>query len=195
MQTQFADGISEYDLISVLQKPPYALFDEDALRDSITLFETHFVLFNALYQLRVQWRTEGIGELIIGPTNIYLSDIAIAARGIELDDPLARYYLDWANLHDTTPEDVENLLDSFWQKMGATHSLNSFSQQDIQDALNCLAFESLEGLTLLKLKQQYRRLQHLNHPDKGGCTEQSKALTHAYSQLRKYMLNNDNSAS
>lgn len=72
MVSMFEEGVSEYTLISMLKKPPYAVFDEEALRDPLMLFKTHFILFNALYQLRVKWLSDGVGELDIHTLNIRL---------------------------------------------------------------------------------------------------------------------------
>ena len=73
MTDLFRQGVSEYQLISKLKNPPYSVFDDEALRDPLVLFKTHFVLFHALYCLRNQWRMSGIGELDIHALNIQLS--------------------------------------------------------------------------------------------------------------------------
>mmetsp|Transcript_16093 Transcript_16093/g.50599 ORF Transcript_16093/g.50599 Transcript_16093/m.50599 type:complete len:92 (-) Transcript_16093:35-310(-) len=67
-QSQFVEGISEFEIITLLKQPPYSLFDEDALRDSLMLFQTHFVLFHSLYRLRNEWREQKVGELDIAAT-------------------------------------------------------------------------------------------------------------------------------
>ena len=51
----FESGVSEYALIELLKKAPYYFFDEDALREPLMLFKTHFILFHALYQLKMNW--------------------------------------------------------------------------------------------------------------------------------------------
>ncbi|MDY6883511.1 MAG: DNA-J related domain-containing protein, partial [Pseudomonadota bacterium] len=71
----FIKGISEYALIELLKKAPYQFFDEDALRDPLILFKTHFVLFHALYQLKRDWRERNEGELDIHALNISLKPI------------------------------------------------------------------------------------------------------------------------
>jgi DnaJ-class molecular chaperone len=45
----------------------------------------------------------------------------------------------------------------------------------------------LESMNLSELKQQYRKLQHENHPDKGGKIEMSQSVQHAYTQLRRHI--------
>jgi hypothetical protein len=56
--TRHPQGINEFDLLKILQHPPYELFDKDALSDPLLMFQTHFVLFNALYLLRDKWLLE-----------------------------------------------------------------------------------------------------------------------------------------
>ena len=123
-------GISEFDLIALLKRPPYSLFDEDALRDPLMLFQTHFLVFNALYKLQIKWRESGEGRLDIHTTKILLRD-DIQPQNIPLQnkdatqaqthlaglDPLASYYLNLDNLKGTSEADVAALLDDFWRQM------------------------------------------------------------------------------
>ena len=69
----FINGISEYALIELLKKTPYQLFDEDALRDPLMLFKTHFILFHALYQLKQYWMEQNEGVLEIHALGIKLN--------------------------------------------------------------------------------------------------------------------------
>ena len=188
----FELGISEYELICILKSPPYSVFDEDALCDSLMMFQTHFVLFHCLYQLRNQWREQKIGELVIGLTRITLNPILESAINIQTENPLANYYLDWSNLGCSDKNEVEALLDSFWQKMAGAELNANMSSSELERVCIVMKIESLEGITLLELKQQYRKLQHKNHPDKGGKIEISQSILQAYSQLRKYISVYDN---
>lgn len=161
MVSMFEEGVSEYALISMLKKPPYAVFDEEALRDPLVLFKTHFILFNALYQLRSIWLKNGVGKLDIHTLNIRLDsdadvDVGAAAPKQELapeptlasedesattinahkvgpHDALASYYLDWNNFEQTDEESVEALLASFWTTMGKAQYA-SFNDGDIEAA-------------------------------------------------------------
>ena len=159
MTTLFEEGVTEYTLISVLKKPPYAVFDEEALRDPLMLFKTHFILFNALYQLRSKWLKDGVGKLDIHTLNIRLDSAAVAgsaeskqeltpeptlaseeesattenAHNLGPHDALASYYLDWNNFEQTDEEDVEALLASFWSTMGKAQYA-SFNDGDIEAA-------------------------------------------------------------
>ena len=105
----FELSISEYELICALKSPPYSIFDEDALCDSLMMFQTHFVLFHCLYQLRNRWREQKIGELVIGLTTITLNPTLESSINIETEDSLANYYLDWSNLGCSNKNDIEAL--------------------------------------------------------------------------------------
>jgi hypothetical protein len=183
----FELGISEYELICTLKSPPYSIFDEDALCDSLMMFQTHFVLFHCLYQLRNRWREQKIGELAIGLTTITLNPILESFTNIETEDSLANYYLDWSNLGCSNKNYIEALLDSFWQKMAGSELNANMSLSELKRVCIVMEIESLEDITLLELKQQYRKLQHKNYPDKGGSIKVSQSVLQAYSQLRKYI--------
>jgi hypothetical protein len=183
----FELGISEYELICALKSPPYSIFDEDALCDSLMMFQTHFVLFHCLYQLRNRWREQKIGELVIGLTTITLNPILESSINIETKDSLANYYSDWSNLGCSNKNDIEALLDSFWQKMAGAELNANMSLSELKRVCIVMEIESLADITLLELKQQYRKLQHKNHPDKGGSIRASQSVLQAYSQLHKYI--------
>lgn len=188
-QSQFIDGISEFEIITLLKQPPYSLFDENALADHLTLFQTHFVLFHSLYHLRNEWRKQKIGELDIGPAQIKLHPILFFDAGLQTSDPLGDYYLDWKNLSAADEAGVNDLLNSFWQKMGGVEVNHQVSQHTLNEAILSLQIDSIEGLSLPQLKHQYRKLQHINHPDKGGSVEGSQRILQAYTTLYKYMSN------
>ena len=184
---KFVEGFSEYDLISALKRPPYMLFDEDALSDPLMMFQTHFVLFHCLYRLRNNWRENNIGELDIGLARITLNPMLQTSANIQTQDPLAKYYADWSNLSSTNEDDVEALLNSFWQKMAGKDLNANMTDSERNNACTILEIDSLSNINLLELKQQYKKLQHRNHPDKGGCIEVSQSILQAYAQLRRYL--------
>jgi hypothetical protein len=188
-RSQFIEGITEFEIITLLKQTPYSLFDEDALRDPLTLFQTHFVLFHSLYHLRNQWRRQKVGELEIGLTQIKLLPILSFNAGLQSTDLLGDYYLDWKNLSATDEAGVEELLNNFWQKMAGVDVNHHFSQETLKEATLTLKMDSIEGVSLLKLKQQYRKLQHVTHPDKGGSVESSQQVLRAYTTLYKYLSN------
>lgn len=186
-RSQFTIGMSEFELIRVLQSPPFLLFDSKALQDPLVLFQTHFVLFHSLYHLRQQWRTQNVGELDIGLTQIVLKPKLKSTANIQTKDPLADYYLDWANFSETDADDVENLLNSFWEKMAGMDLGAPLGETEIEAACHTMEIPSLDNIDVSTLKQAYRRLQHQNHPDKGGNIEKSQAILQAYTQLHKHL--------
>jgi hypothetical protein len=192
LQPLFIDSISEFDLITLLKKTPYCLYDDAALNDPLMLFQTHFVLFHCLYQLRKKWRSEGVGELDIGLTRIslkmYEEHQGKPECTLQQQDSLADYYLDWSNLSATGADDVEALLDSFWQKMEGADLSHDLCEKSKKEACERLEIENINTHDLKSLKSQYRKLQHQYHPDKGGSNEHSQALLQAYTQLRKYLI-------
>src|SRR5690606_39655129 len=63
----------EFELIRELSAPPYSLFQPDCLRDSLSMYRVHFLLFHALYLLRDQFHQEQLGSLEISPLRIQLT--------------------------------------------------------------------------------------------------------------------------
>ncbi len=106
---------------------------------------------------------------------------------IETEDSLANYYLDWSNLGCSNKNYIEALLDSFWQKMAGSELNANMSLSELKRVCIVMEIESLEDITLLEIKQQYRKLQHKNYPDKGGSIKVSQSVLQAYSQLHKYI--------
>jgi len=185
------EGVSEHQLLTLLQKPPYNFFAKDALTDPLLLFQTHFLLFHCLYCLREQWLKNNIGILNISALQIIKAPIAKTSSNsnlfsntrfnLEQADPLAQYYLDCSHLTSTTSEDVEALLSGFWKKISAP-----LSTEPLEHALSIMNLEP--PITLKDLKVQYRRLAQQYHPDKGGDSEHFKNICRAYHQLKHYDL-------
>ena len=184
---QFEVGMSEFELISALKKPPYSVFDTNALSDSLVLFQTHFMLFHVLYHLRKDWRSDGSGELDIGATSIKLSPITIDKKTLSKADPLADYYLDWQHFSSTSERDVNEMIDDFWQAMGGTNISLQADDATLAEAALCLGIADLDSLNLAQLKIQYRKQQHIAHPDKGGSVEEAQKISAAYMVLRKHI--------
>lgn len=155
--------------------------------DNLDLFQKHFLLFHALYKLNDQLQAPQEGMLIIEALNIQFLPAEQGQQNRANDpkynlylelanhDPLRDYYLDIKNLHDTSSEDVDNLLDSFWLNMGDNSEKNS--------ALALLDLQ--EPCDLVIIKKRYRQLLAKYHPDKGGCVETTKALNDAMSVLKR----------
>ncbi len=96
-------GISEFDLIKWLEADGQAGFDGDCLHTSLSLFQTHFLLFHGLYRLRDELCTCGDARLDIGALRIQLIPFTqISPSGIDRHDPLRTYYLDLGKLEKNT---------------------------------------------------------------------------------------------
>ena len=188
-------GISEFDLIALLKRPPYSLFDEDALRDPLMLFQTHFLVFNALYKLQIKWRESGEGQLDIHTTKILLrgdiqpqnippqnKDATQAQTHLAGLDPLASYYLNLDNLKGTSEADVAALLDDFWRQM-AGQKLGVPNTKDRDKACDVLKLDKQNILTLNSLKAHYRKALLKVHPDRGGNVEEAQQVIQAYRVL------------
>jgi len=167
------------------KKEPYA--KNVTFFDNLDLFQKHFLLFHALYKLDDQLQAAQEGMIIIEALNIQFLPAKKSQKNITNDpehnlhlevtpnDPLRGYYLNINNLHDTSSEDVDNLLTSFWLNMGDNNEKSS--------ALALLDLQ--EPCDLVIIKKRYRQLLAKYHPDKGGCVEMTKALNDAMSVLRR----------
>lgn len=194
-KAQFIEGISEYELIEVLKTAPYCFFDKDALQDPLMLFKTHFILFHALYQLKRYWLKQNIGvleihALCIKLTHVNKDGITQSSRNKNVTalnklDPLAEYYLDWANFDETDREAVDMLLNSFWQKM-SVGGYSSHGLDDIKKAHTTLGLSQDTSVTLVELKRVYKRKLQFAHPDKGGTQQEAQSVIHAYQVLSRY---------
>ena len=174
------EAISEYELIGQLQQQLNALASEPASKQ-LALFQTHFLVMNALYQLQAQLSEDNV-FLLISPLKIMLqtavsqpaldqSRMAIVEVGVE--ESLRSYYLDWNNFELTSERDVDALLNSFWQYYVAG---------DKQLA----AFQTLHlkpEAEWLMVQKAYRRLAADKHPDRGGSAEEFMAVREAYEVL------------
>jgi DnaJ-domain-containing protein 1 len=178
--------MSEHQLMKQLECQ--GAFDLDSSRDrvkglghqqsaSLQLFHRHFLIMNALYQLQEQLLLDGFC-LQVSPLSILLSPLKqqdVSALSIQDESPaLKAYYSDLANLEETGEQEVEGLLNAFWQRYVASD-------------------KRLEAYQLLELpvesswqevKLAYRRLAKLYHPDHGGSQEKFVELRNAFEVIR-----------
>lgn len=180
---QFSQGISEFELIKVLQSEPYCIFDKDALRDELRMFQCHFILFNALYRLRDQWFDEQIGYIDIVVTRIQISSWTAQHSTMAKLDPLREYYLDWRNFDNTAKQDVLEMIEEFWNAMG---SVEACSEQDLIAAEAILGVE--RTMEISDLKRTYKHHLHLHHPDKGGDLEKAQQIDWAFRVLKRNII-------
>lgn len=172
-------GFSEFELIQQLKRRHCTHIPHLPLTDKLVLFRTHFLLFNALYQLRDQlWRDAG-GHLHITALCIQLHPYDAGTHALVEEDPLRAYYLDLSNLRDTDEPAVERLLASFWTRMQGG--------EDKRAALELFELDRLaQPLDMHIIKQRYRQLVSQHHPDRGGSTQRLQSINLALEILQRY---------
>lgn len=173
-----AAGISEFQLINLLDKDPEAPFSRPDMLDNWALFKAHFWLFHHLYLLQMSLREEG-ERLDILATCIQRyrtsSDRPSKSDTLTTTDPMADYYLDLDNLDRETPEGLNDKLNAFWQRLGAPQGQSSEDWQTL---------ELSPPQSAPALRTQYRRLCQQHHPDRGGDAQRFKAIQGAYARLK-----------
>ena len=168
---------TEHELIKCLQANDAAF---PALADSqrLALFQTHFLVMNALYRLQEQLFDENI-HLHISPLDIFLQPlsevVATALTEVSSQAALKRYYCDWDHFQSTDERDVEQMLGHFWQ-----HYL---AQDKQTDAYSALQLEP--GVGWPAIQEAYRRMASQSHPDRGGDAAQFMLVREAYEVLSK----------
>jgi hypothetical protein len=172
-------GLSEYELIQQLKSGHSTHIPNLPLLDKLVLFRTHFLVFNALYQLREQLWGEQAGFVQISPLRVQLLPYQAGNAALVEHDHLRDYYLDLNNLRDTNEDDVEQLLASFWKRMqGGTEK---------QAALELFELDAYrQPLDLKTIKHRYRQLVSQHHPDRGGSTSRLQTINKAMEILERY---------
>ncbi|MDD0844228.1 DNA-J related domain-containing protein [Pseudomonas sp. Gutcm_11s] len=171
-------GISEFQLIQQLKARRSTHIPHLGLADRLVLFRTHFLLFNALYSLRERLWGKREAHLQISPLCVQLQPWHPGSAELAEHDPLRDYYLNLQNLRDTTEDDVEKLLASFWTRMQGG--------EEKQAALKLFELDATQPLNLAQIKQRYRQLVSLHHPDRGGSTSRLQSINLAMEILERY---------
>ena len=169
-------GMREIELINYLDQAFDGVFPKQNLADSLVLFQTHFMLFNALYQLQdLLWQNHS-GHLVIGPIDIclYPFNDTLHQQALAEMNHTKDYYLDFANFDSTSRENVDDLIKSFWR--------NAQAHWGGEDAFRVLGLRY--PCSWDEIKQRYRSLASQHHPDKGGDAEKLKPVLEAYSTLK-----------
>ena len=169
-------GISEYELIRKLEAYDKTRFSSDCLRDNLSLFQTHFLLFHTLHRLRDELCAAGKARLEIAPLCIQLIPIQQQTDTmLSTHDPLRAYYLDLDNLNNTDANDVDALIGKFWQRFvtnGDRHE--ALAELELQDPVDWIT-----------IKTQHRRLAMKHHPDRGGDEQRLQAINAAMDILAR----------
>ncbi|PAU55974.1 DNA-J related domain-containing protein [Pseudomonas indica] len=173
------DGCSEYQLIQQLRARRSTHIPHLSLTDRLVLFRTHFLLFNALYRLRDRLWEEGSAHLEISALHIQLHPYQSGTAELSEQDPLREYYLDMRHLRETTEQDVEKLLASFWTRMQGGDEKRAALELFELDRLD-------EPVNLATIKLRYRQLVSLHHPDRGGSTSRLQSINRAMEILQRY---------
>lgn len=171
-------GLSEYRLLQQLRTEGCALLGQAPLSDALTLFRSHFLIFHALYLLRDQLWQQGQAHLSISPLLIQLLPYSAAEAALTGDDPLRLYYLDLNQLADTDADEVQRLLNSFWQRLRGG--------EEQQAALQLFGLSEAEASVPGALKRRFRQLVSQHHPDRGGETARLQAVNQAREILYRY---------
>jgi DnaJ-domain-containing protein 1 len=174
------EPLSEYQLLQLLKDQGWELPTHAS--DSLALFTSHFLLFNALYMLQDEYWNEH-HYLEISALKIVLHE---ASQPCDQNNSstsllysnahsLRAYYLDLSQLESATKDSVNDLLDQFWGKYLAD-----------DERTEALAVFSLPVTTTYnEIKKSYRRLAMLNHPDRGGDAEGFQSINHAFGILQR----------
>lgn len=166
------DGIGEYDLMQLLKQQGYFDFlSQPALPHE--LFQAHFILFHSLYLLSDIFLDKKKYLLDIHTLKIQLLPYQEGEKGLQVDNTLKAYYLDFNNLENTSEEDIYDMLVSFW---------NKFNRFDNREAA-LLELGLKDPVDDKIIKQEYRRLIMHHHPDRGGDTEKLQKLNDAIKSL------------
>lgn len=171
-------GLSEYELIRTLETDGQSGFEVGCLRDNLSLFQTHFVLFHTLYRMRGPLWREGRARLDISALRIQLLPVTPeddTGTTLSKHDPLQDYYLDLDNLKNTDATEVDALLNQFWKRF--------ISNDERREALAILELEDPVGWPAIKTR--HRRLAMRHHPDRGGDGQRLQAINAALDILAR----------
>ena len=167
------EGLSLYEVIKQLSHPDTAFFDDRPLAEPQGLFQTNFVVMNALYQLNKN-STEHYYEIhsLKICKHPKISHSTANPTQISESDPLEAYYLNWNNFKQSN-EEINELINQFWERM----LVIDFEESDL------LTLSLTKPVTLSEIKQQYRKLSQQHHPDKGGDADYFVEIQQAYTRL------------
>lgn len=173
---QYPDGISEHTLIRELSKDSHSVLANAKIDTSLSLFQTHFILFHALYLLRDKlWQQEKM-HLQISALKIQFQAYVPSSSGLGEIDKLRDFYLNLDNLEKTETQDVDDLLQSFWEYyINPSERHSALSELGLTDPVD---FDTI--------KKRYRKLAMEHHPDRGGDHEKLQAINAAMAFLNRY---------
>ena len=174
---QANQALGEYDIIQQLEQQgvQFPVAQHDSYQ--MTMFKKHFMTMNALYQLQQDLYEDGyflcitVLEISLHLINETTDTTSLADAG---EARVRDYYLDWSQFDNTSQQDVENLLTSFWKRY--------FAVDKQMAALEVLGLE--ESCSWQEVQMRYRQLAHKHHPDKGGDHGRFIEVREAFEVLR-----------
>jgi DnaJ-domain-containing protein 1 len=169
----YPSGMSEIALLRLLQERHPELPVGNRTGDSLSLFQSHFLLFHYLYRIQRQLWEQQSGHLQISPLCIQLLPYQPGRFDVAESDPLRDYYLDPTNLESTSKADVDHMLADFWKRY--------LSPAGRAEALSALGLA--DPVDDEAIKRRYRKLAMEHHPDRGGNTEDLQAIHAAIRML------------
>lgn len=154
----------EHALIKHLQSLEIEPFVHFKLQHSKQLFSAHFLLKHCLYLLQDQWLKAERFLLHIDSLEIRVQPYLTPQQkqsSPSNHDKLKAYYLDIRHYFETSEDEVNQLLEGFWQRY--------LSQEHRAEALDTLGLplDASEAC----IKRRYKELVQTHHPDKGGDSE------------------------
>ena len=183
----YLDGFpqtDEHQIIKHLQENKISPFEQFELSQAKDLFHAHFLCMHALYHLKSNYLLTKRYRLLIQSVRVERyafvektpqSHLSSSQLDIEAADPLASYYLNPAHYFETQEDDITDMLKSFWTRY--------LAQDNKQSALEILELPAEASAKMIK--DQYKRLAHKHHPDKGGCAEAFNKVREAKATLDK----------
>ena len=174
--TEADAAITEHQLMKTLEQDNVH-FADLAESQNLALFQKHFLIMNALYQLQQRLLDQKV-YLHISPLAIYMQPAKIESvqllAELNSDEHLRSYYTDWQNFLQASEYQVNILLDQFWQLY--------FLQEKKLDAYQVLDLPVKAPWS--EVQKNYRKLAARHHPDRGGDAVRFVAIRQAYEILR-----------
>lgn len=175
---KYIQGVSEFQLVKILESVTPGFAELEGENAGVVMFRKHFMVMNALFVLQSRLMGKGV-RLAITPLKIKLvKETYEDLNELPEDSPdamLRDFYFDWENYDAGNTDQVKLLLNQFWER---------YLANDIRaDALEILGLPVDSKWE--SVKQSYRRLAAIHHPDRGGDSQQFNAIREAYETLQQ----------
>ena len=94
---------------------------------------------------------------------------------------MRRFYFELDNINAYGEEELNQMIDSFWQKIHFSEPFLDYNEALAQFDLSDIAFNNID---LKSLQARYHKLCHLHHPDKGGAAHVFHNIQLSYKTLK-----------